>query len=128
MNVINSYESVPVKIGDFTVYCEKFKSSGSRGFSEQNTVSGDEIITNSGKKAVRIILSGRISGDNPLDFLISVNQLMYSAEKFSIEYKNTVFGQCQVQAFVVNDENNDFISVTVTLIALEVSAKSGETV
>lgn len=126
MNVINSYESVPVQIGNFTLYCEKFKSSGNKNFSEQNTISGNEIITNSGKKAVRIIFSGRISGDNPLDFLVSVNNLMYSTEKFSVEYKNTVFGQCQVQAFVVNDENNDFISATVTLIALEVSTKSGE--
>jgi len=128
MSVINSYESVPVQIGSFTMYCEKFKSSGNRSFSEQNTVSGDEVITNSGKKAVRIILSGRISGDNPLNFLVSINSLMCSTEKFSIEYKNTVFGQCQVQAFVVNDENNDFISATVTLIALEVSAKSGESI
>lgn len=126
MNVITPHEPVPIRIGNFTMYCEKFKSSGAKGFSEQNTVSGDEIITNSGKKAVRIIFSGRISGDNSMDFLVSVNDLMYSAGKFSIEYKNTVFEQCQVQSFVINDENNDFISATVTLIALTVSTKSGE--
>ncbi len=128
MNTIKPYESVPVKIGNFTMYCEKFKSSGNKSFLEQNTVSGDEVITNSGKKAVRIIFSGRISGDNPLDFLTSVNNMMYSNENFSVEYKNTVFGKCQIQAFVVNDENNDFISATVTLIASEVSIKSGESV
>ncbi|MDE6500744.1 MAG: hypothetical protein K2L10_01470 [Ruminococcus sp.] len=128
MNIIKPYESVPVKIGNFTMYCEKFKSSGNKSFSEQNTVAGDEVITNSGKKAVRIIFSGRISGDNPLDFLTSVNNMMYNNENFSVQYKNIVFGKCQVQAFVVNDENNDFISANITLIASEVSTKSGESV
>lgn len=125
--IINSHESVSVNIGGFTMYCEKFKSSGNKGFSEQNTVTGDEVITNSGKKAVRITFKGRISGDNPLDFLVRANNLMYSTEKFSVEYKNTVFGQCQVQSFVVDDENNGFISAVVTLISCEVSAKGGET-
>lgn len=126
MNVINPHEPVSIRIGNFIMYCEKFKSSGTKSFCEQNTVSGDEIITNSGKKAVRIIFSGRISGDDSMDFLVSMNELMYNDEQFSIEYKNTVFEQCQVQSFVINDENNDFISATVTLIALAVSAKSGE--
>lgn len=126
MSVINPRESVPVTIGDFTLYCEKFKASGIKAFSEQNTVSGNEIITNSGKKAVRIILNGRIICNNSIDFLVSVNNLMYSTEKFSIEYKNTVFGQCQVQSFVVDDRNEDFISAVVTLITTEVSTKSGE--
>lgn len=127
MNIITPHESVPVNIGGFTMYCEKFKSSGTKAFSEQNTVSGSEIITGSGKKAVRITFIGRISGDNQLNFIVSVNNLMYGDEKFSVEYKNTVFGQCQVQSFVVDDENNGFISATVTLITPEIYAKDGET-
>lgn len=126
MNVINIYESVPVQIGDFTLYCEKFKSSGVKSFSEQNTVSGEEVITNYGKKAIRLVFSGRICDENPLNFLVSINDMMCSAEKLSVEYKNTVFGQCQVQSFVVDDENNGFISATVTLIALEAVTKSEE--
>ncbi|MDE6797869.1 MAG: hypothetical protein K2J36_07655 [Ruminococcus sp.] len=127
MNCINKKESVPVKIGDFTVYCEKFKSSGVKNFSEQNTVSGNEIITNSGKKAVRITFSGRICNKNPLEFLVKINQMMYSTESFSIEYKETVFGKCHLQSFIVNDENNGYISATVTLIATEISLKGVET-
>ncbi|MDE6672184.1 MAG: hypothetical protein K2K16_08290 [Ruminococcus sp.] len=127
MNCINKKESVPVNIGDFTVYCEKFKSSGVKNFSEQNTVSGNEIITNSGKKAVRITFSGRICNKNPLEFLVKINQMMYSTESFSIEYKETVFGKCHLQSFIVNDENNGYISATVTLIATEISLKGVET-
>ena len=126
MSILNSHESVPVQIGGFTMYCEKFKATGTKAFSEQNTVSGNEVITNSGKKAVRIILSGRICGENYMDFPVNVNNLMYSTEKFSTEYKNTVFGQCQVQSFVVDDQNNDFITVTVNLIATGISTKNSE--
>ena len=127
MNYINKKESVPVQIGDFTVYCEKFKSSGVKNFSEQNTVSGNEIITNSGKKAVRITFSGRICNKNPLEFLVKINQMMYSTESFSIEYKETVFGKCHLQSFIVDDENNGYISAIVTLIATEISLKGVET-
>ena len=126
MNCINKKESVPVQIGDFTVYCEKFKSSGVKNFSEQNTVSGKEIITNCGKKAVRITFSGRICNKKPLEFLVKINDMMYSTESLSIEYKETNFGKCNVQSFTVDDENNGYISVTVTLIATEISLKGVE--
>lgn len=126
MNFIDINESFPVQVGDFIIYCEKFKSSGVKNFSEQNTVSGDEIITNSGKKAVRITFSGRICSENPLEFLVSMNEMMYSNENLNIEYKNTIFGKCHVQSFVVDDENKGYVSATVTLLALEVSAKGAE--
>mgnify|MGYP004658806225 FL=1 len=126
MNIISPQESVPVQIGSFTIYCEKFKVTRIKNFSEQNTVSGNEIITNSGKKAIRIFFSGRISGDNQLNFIVDSNTLICSSEKFSVEYKNIVFGQCQVQSFVVDDQNNNFISATITLISSEVSLKSGD--
>ncbi len=126
MNIISPQESVPVQIGSFTIYCEKFKVTRIKNFSEQNTVSGNEIITNSGKKAIRIVFSGRISGDNQLNFIVDSNTLICSSEKFSVEYKNIVFGQCQVQSFVVDDQNNNFISATIMLISSEVSLKSGD--
>lgn len=126
MNIISPQESVPVQIGSFTIYCEKFKVTRIKNFSEQNTVSGNEIITNSGKKAIRIVFSVRISGDNQLNFIVDSNTLICSSEKFSVEYKNIVFGQCQVQSFVVDDQNNNFISATITLISSEVSLKSGD--
>ncbi|MDE6835226.1 MAG: hypothetical protein K2J39_13415 [Ruminococcus sp.] len=126
MNFINKTESVPIQIGDFIIYCEKFKSSGVKNFSEQNTVSGNEIITNSGKKAVRITFSGRICSKNPLEFLVKINQMMYNNESFSVEYKETVFGKCRIQSFVVDDENNGYISATVTMIATEISGKGVE--
>ena len=126
MNIISPQESVPVQIGSFTIYCEKFKVTRIKNFSEQNTVSGNEIITNSGKKAIRIVFSGRISGDNQLNFIVDSNTLICSSEKFSVEYKNIVFGQCQVLSFVVDDQNNNFISATITLISSEVSLKSGD--
>lgn len=126
MSFININETFPVQIGDFVIYCEKFKSSGVKNFSEQNTVSGDEVITNSGKKAVRITFSGRICSENPLEFLVSMNNIMYSNENLNIEYKNTIFGKCHVQSFVVDDENKGYISATVTLLSLEVSVKGDE--
>ncbi len=126
MSIINPQESVPVNIGNFVMYCEKFKVTGTKSFSEQNTVSGNEIVTNSGKKAVRIVLNGRISGDNPLEFIVNMNNLMYNSDNISIEYKNVIFNQCQIQSFVADDQNNNYISVTLTIIAIEISTTSGE--
>lgn len=118
--------NIPVKIGNFVIYCEKFKSSGVKNFSEQNTVSGEEIISNSGKKAVRITFSGRICSENPLEFLAEMNSMMYGNENLNIEFKNLIFSKCRVQSFVVDDENKGYVSAVITLIALEVSAKGAE--
>lgn len=118
--------NIPVQIGNFVIYCEKFKFSGVKNFSEQNTVSGEEIIANSGKKAVRITFSGRICGENPIEFLPEINSMMYGNEDIDIEFKNIIFGKCHVQSFVVDDENKGYISAVITLLALEVSTKGTE--
>lgn len=124
---INIHGSVPVNIGGIVLYCEKFKATGTKIFSEQNTVSGEGIITNYGKKAVRITLGGRIcEAESPVGFIARMDALMKSDEVFGTEYKNTVFGKCRVQAFSAEDENREFISVSVTVTAEEVSEKSGE--
>lgn len=127
MNIINIHESVPVKIGDVVLYCEKFRASGVKNYSEHNTVSGDVTVTNFGKKAVRLTFSGRICNENnPIDFLVSVNNFMKNNDTFSIEYKNVIFGQCHVQSFVTDDNNDDFISATVTVISTEADFKDEE--
>ncbi len=127
MSIINIHESVPVNIGGVTLYCEKFRASRARNFSENNTVSGDVVFTNSGKKAVRLMFSGRICDENnPVSFLVNINNLMKNNSTFSIEYKNIVFGQCRVQSFVTDDNNDNFISATVTVISTEADFKDGE--
>lgn len=127
MSIINIHESVPVNIGGVVLYCEKFKASGVKNYSEQNTVSGDVTVTNSGKKAIRLTFSGRICNENnPIDFLVSVNNLMKNNNTFSIEYKNIIFGQCRVQSFVTDDNNDDFVSATVTVISTEADVKDEE--
>ncbi len=127
MSIINIHESVPVKIGDIVLYCEKFKASGVKNYSEQNTVSGDVTITNYGKKAVRLTFSGRICDENnPLCFLVYVNNLMENTGTFSIEYKNVIFGECRIQSFVTDDNNDDFISATVTVISTQINIKNEE--
>lgn len=127
MSIINIHESVPVNIGDIVLYCEKFKATGVKNYSEQNTVSGDVTITNYGKKAVRLTFSGRICDENnPLGFLVYVNNLMGNTGTFSIEYKNVIFGDCRIQSFVTDDNNDDFISATVTVISTQINIKNEE--
>ncbi|MDE5770427.1 MAG: hypothetical protein K2I06_02190 [Ruminococcus sp.] len=127
MSIINIHESVPVNIGDVVLYCEKFRASGIKNYSEQNTVSGDVTITNSGKKAIRLTFSGRIYNENnPIGFLVDINNLMKNDYTFSIEYKNVIFGECRVQSFVTDDNNDDFISATVTVISTEADMKNEE--
>ncbi len=127
MSIINIHKSVPVKIGDIVLYCEKFKASGIKNYSEQNTVSGDVTITNSGKKAVRLIFSGRICDEsNLLYFPVYINNLMEDNGTFNIEYKNVIFGECRIQSFVTDDNNDDFISATVTVISTQINIKNEE--
>lgn len=129
MSIINIRESVPVQIGDVVLYCEKFKASGVKNFSEQNTVLGDEVITNSGKKTIRLTFSGRICDENnPVGFIVNINSMMESTDTFDIEYKNVVFGQCRVQSFIIDDNNDDFISAVVTVISTEAGMENEESV
>ncbi|MDE5582915.1 MAG: hypothetical protein K2J08_04345 [Ruminococcus sp.] len=124
---LNIHESVPVDVCGIILYCEKFRASCVKVFTEQNTVSGDEIITGYGKKHIRVILNGRVcNAEKPLEFLSGMNDLMKRCVTFSTEYKNITLVNCQVQAFSVDDENNDFVSVSVTLIAEDAYTESEE--
>lgn len=107
----------PVTIGNFTLFCESFFAERTRIFSEQNTTDGNIIFTNTGKKAMKITLKGRVYDDAlPTRFLIATDALINSGEPLNFVYKGTVFKNCHIVSFSTEDKGENFIHASVTLI------------
>lgn len=126
---VSAVNPVPVELGNFTLFCESFCAERARSFSEQNTAGGDVIFSNTGKKAMRITLKGRIYNETlPTGFLIAADGLLDSGESLSFEYKGALFGGCRVLSFVFEDKGEDFIYASITLIsaAQAAAAENGE--
>lgn len=117
VTTITSRESVPVMIGTLTLWCENFKASAVRSFTEDPLVSGGAIVTNTCPKAMKLTFSGRIcSGDAPLDFVKTASDMLRRGESYTVTYRGFVFGDCRVQSFNAEDKGEDFANASVTLI------------
>lgn len=114
---ISQREAVPVSIGSITLWCEEFKAEGSRIFSEAPSVSGDDIITNSAPKAMKLSFSGRISGGaSPLAIIADISYMLRNNVSFSTGYRGLSFTDCRIQSFRAEDKGDDFIYASITLI------------
>lgn len=117
ISVISAKKPVPVAFGDFTLFCENFSAERSRAFTEQTTSGGGIVFSNTGKKAMRITLKGRIYDENlPTSFIIAADSLICSNESFDIEYRGALFSGCRLLSFSSEDKGEDFIYAAVTLI------------
>ncbi|MBP3309214.1 MAG: hypothetical protein J6L05_00155 [Ruminococcus sp.] len=123
---LTSREALPVEIGSFRLYCEEFKASGVRSFSETASVSGDDIISNSCPKAAKVTFSGRICDEeSPLGFIVYADNMMRSAAELDISYRGVEFSGCRIQSFSAEDRGEDYISASITLITPN-NIRSGE--
>ena len=120
MSDIIHREPETISIGTFTFYCEKFRAVCTRYRSEKTTVSGDEVITNSGKRALKLTFYGRMSGDDqPTDLIYEMDALMKSGTAFSVDYKDVVFTDCRVLDFSTEDSGTGIIDASFTLYTYE---------
>lgn len=123
---LSSREAIPVSIGELTLWCEEFKASAVKSFSEEATVSGDTVITNSCSHSLKLIFSGRIcSEESPVSFVQSVNNMLRTQESFNVEYRGLAFSQCRIQSFSAEDRGEDFINASLTLVTAENVSLSG---
>jgi len=107
----------PVTIGSLTMYCEKFKASATRRFTEESTVVGNDVFTNESPRSMEMSFSGRICVENPqmLTLLNAYNTLRRSV-KNDISYRGLVFRNCHMKSFTVEDCGIDYIELSVTAI------------
>lgn len=125
---VSAKEAYPVRVGALLMYCEHFKASGTRVFSEKATVSGDTFFSNVNKKALRITLEGRIYDEYvPLRMLLYTDALMNADTPCTIEYRGMTFTNCRVQSFSAEDKGEDYIYASITLVTVECSQQSGVT-
>lgn len=123
---LSSRESVSVSIGDITVWCEEFKASAVKSFSEEATVSGNTALTNSCPHSMKLTFSGRIcSEDSPLSFVMNANNMLRTQESFDVEYRGLLFSKCRVQSFSAEDKGEDFINASLTLVTAENVSSDG---
>ncbi len=116
MNVNISYRPQEVDIGGYTLFCEKFRAERTRTLAEKTTVSGENAVTNSGRKSLRLTFTGRIASDEqPTGLLYEMDTLMASGTGFSVEYGDLVFSGCHLLSFSTEDGGEGVIQASVTL-------------
>ena len=118
--MINEREAVPVDISGYVLYCEEFKASGNTVYSEQPSVTGASLITNTHKKAARITFSGRVYDEtSPLAFVSYIGNVSGTVSGLTITYRGLTFRNCSVQSYTAEDRGEGFIRASVTVITAE---------
>ncbi len=124
VTTITERESVPVTIGSLTMWCESFKATGVRSFSEEPLVFGGGTITNTCPKAMKLTFAGRILiSEGRLDFVKTASDMLRSGQSCTIVYRGLSFSGCRVQSFNAEDKGEDYIYGVISLITSETVAE-----
>lgn len=114
---ISSRKAYPVIIGTMTMYCENFRISGNKLFSEKSTASGKDVFTNTCLRALKFTLEGRIyNKDSPLGIISDSDSIMRNNKELTIEYRGMYFPRSFLQSFSIEDKDEDFICASLTFI------------
>jgi hypothetical protein len=109
-------EPETVTIGPVSLVVERMKMTSVKDISEATTVSGTEVVTNAGRRVLRLTLTGRIHDDSgPMSFLLYINNLIPTNSGFTVTYRGLTFTGCHIQSFTAEDNGEEWIPVTVTL-------------
>lgn len=124
---VSAREPVCVRIGALSMYCEKFRAEGTRSFAEKATVSGDLILSNTNRRALKLTFEGRIYDSYlPLRMILYTDAFLNGGSHCSITYRGLNFPKCRVQSYKAEDIGEDYIYASITLITTEAVTESGE--
>lgn len=122
---ISERKPYAVRVGDFVMYCERFKAVGTAKFSEQSTVNGETVFSNSGRRALRITVEGRIYDQYlPLRMLLRTDTFQAVGGKINVEYRGLTFMSCQVESFTMEDNGDEYIYASITLLTPDTATLS----
>lgn len=95
----------PVAIGEQTFYVEKYQLSGVRQFTEQTTVGGKSVFTNSAIRARRLYLDGRfLRTDPPSVLLLQLEAYLKENRTFLAELDGVRYVMCQLTRYTVQED------------------------
>lgn len=121
-------EPAAVKIGKLTIYCEGFKASAARAVAEESSADGAAVITNNASRSTRLVFSGRVcTEDEPMSFVLAVNDMIRSGEPFTAEYMGLRFFECRLLSYSYEDKGGEAALASVTLLSSGLTEESDVT-
>lgn len=119
VTTINFRKPEEITLGTMTVYCDRLKAAEIRNFTEETTVSGSDVVTNSAPRALRLTLSLRIADDDqPMRCIKEFSDILRSGTDINFTYRGLEFRNCHVQSFNAEDSGSDFVTASLTLMTL----------
>lgn len=115
MTSVNTNEPTPVKIGAFTLYCEKMNLSAKTIIHLTPTVLGVPIKTNKCRQLTYLTFSGRVYEPERPMFLAAMMNNMNATDSLDVNYKGVRFPNCTVAGIDAADTGKDYIELTVKL-------------
>jgi len=117
LNIISQgINPVPVDIGDFTVYAEKIRISSSKTIAEGTTLRDELVYTKHRLKSTVLFLSGRIYGEDGINFALFADSAIRSGLSLDIVYKNITFDSCRFISSVCEDNSDGFFDFKLEFI------------
>ncbi|MGN0631696.1 MAG: hypothetical protein ACI4JN_10255 [Ruminococcus sp.] len=120
-----SFYSPPAKvfsahIGEVTIYVNSWRISSQRVLAEQASVAGENIVTNSSDRSMRIYMEGKwVTDEKPEKLIIALDEFIRSNTPFLLYIRELAFEQCRLLKYTVNEKGSEpYIE-----ISLEISAQ-----
>lgn len=95
----------PITLGDLTFYATAWKLTGTRLYVEQGSVTGSYFVTNSSRRAKRLVLDGKFFFlEAPSEILLPLDTAVINRQLFAFEMRNIRFSDTRIEEYTISEE------------------------
>ncbi len=116
-------KSFKAVLGDIELYVNKWQLGGQRIISEQASVNGINLVTNSSGRFRRLILEGIWVNDNePDNLIVKLEDFIQNYTSFTVNLHHIVFTDCRLVKYTLSESGCEpCINIKLELLALSSS-------
>ncbi len=112
----------PVTLGELTFVAERYQLTAQRIFSEQSSVDGNMLFTNTAQRSRRIVLEGFwVTDSDPSTLLLTLDACLAENTSFPLTLRQMFFADCRIVKYTAEESGCDpIMKCRLELIAPEV--------
>jgi hypothetical protein len=108
------------ELGDIILYINKWQLCGQRIISEQSSVNGVNLVTNSSERFKHLFLEGIwVNDEEPKSLIVKLDELIHNDTTFTVNLHHIKFTECRLIKYTALDGNFEpYINLKLELLAV----------
>lgn len=114
-----SASDIKLELGEIIFYINSWQISGQRIFTEQNSVNGENLITNCSLRFRRLLLEGIwIKDIDPSALILKLEEYISNNTSFTFNLQQLHFPECRLIKYTAKEQGSEpYVNISLELLA-----------